>query len=186
MADEGLELLGRTVAFHASGPDEILDRFGDQQMIAEMNKVFFRESPNALGHSYARLIKGPGGRNDLQDVIAMLREQPWTKRAMITLSGEAGGKVPCVNALQFLVRNETVQGMYFARGQDAFRKFYADALCLATMTRTVAEGLGRSTGTIRGFVGSSHIYHKDVPAIRELLSGARLYLAGFENAGTLA
>jgi len=186
MGDEGLELLGATVAFQITGLDEILDRFADQEMIAEMKKVFFRESPNALGHSYAKLIRGPGGRHDLQDVIALLRDQPLTKRAMVTLAGDPGGKVPCVNAVQFLVREGAVQAMYFARGQDAFRKFYADGLCLSAMVQTVAAGIGRPTGIIRGFIGSSHIYHKDNPAIRELISSARLYLAGYENQGALA
>jgi thymidylate synthase len=186
MGDEGLELLGSTVAFRITSLDEILDRFADQAMIAEMKKVFFRESPNSLGHSYAKLIRGPGGRSDFQDVIALLREQPSTKRAMVTLAGEPGGKVPCVNAVQFLIREGAVQVMYFARGQDAFRKFYADGLCLAAMAQTVAAGLDRPTGVVRGFIGSSHIYHKDTPAIRELIAGVRLYLAGHENPRALA
>jgi thymidylate synthase len=186
MGEEGLELLGGTVAFRISGVDEILDRFADQEMIAEMKKVFFRESPNALGHSYAKLIRGPGGRYDFQDVIALLRDQPTTKRALVTLAGDPGGKVPCVNAVQFLVREGAVQVMYFARGQDAFRKFYADGLCLAAMAQTVAAGIERPAGVIRGFIGSSHIYHKDTPAIRELINGVRLYLAGYENQGALA
>jgi thymidylate synthase len=186
MGNEGLELLGVTVGFRGSGLDEILDRFADQQMIAEMKKVFFRDSPNDLGHSYAKLIRGPGGRHDLQDVIDLLQKEPLTKRALVTLSGEPGGKVPCVNAVQFLIRDDALQAMYFARGQDAFHKFYADGVCLATMAQMVATSLGRPVGFVRGFIGSSHIYHKDMTTIRELLASARLFLAGIENQGALA
>ena len=124
MGDEGLELLGSPVRFRIAGKsDEILDRFADAQMVAEMKKVFFRDGANALGHSYAKLVQGPDGRQDLQDVITLLKREPLTKRALVTLSGQPGGKVPCVNAVQFLVRDSAVQIMYFARGQDAFRKF---------------------------------------------------------------
>jgi thymidylate synthase len=186
MGDEGLELLGVNVGFNAnSGPDEILEHFADHLMIAEMRKVFFSENPNSLGHTYAKLIRGPDARNDLQDVIELLQREPLTKRALVTLSGQPGGKVPCVNAVQFLVRDRAVQTMYFARGQDAFRKFYADALCLATMAETVAAGLAMSAGMVRGFIGSSHIYHHDTSAIKDTIVSARKYAVSRQEQGAL-
>lgn len=178
MAEEGLELLGHSLSFQAAtGPDEILERFADQRMVAEMKKVFFSDSPNALGHSYAKLICGPDGRHDLQDVIELLSRQPQTKRALVSFSNQPGGKTPCLNAVQFLVRQNAVQLMYFARGQDAFKKFYADALCLSTMAEKVASALHLPPGTVTGFIGSSHIYHADRPAILKALSAAKPLLA---------
>jgi thymidylate synthase len=173
MGSEGLELLGANTSFlPSSRPDPILQRFADVNMIAEMQKVFFSEGANSLGHSYARLMHGPGGRNDLQDVISLLRAEPQTKRAVISFLSQPGGKVPCISAVQFLVRDEALQLIYFARGQDAFRKFYADALCLGRMAESVAQGLEASPGNIRGFIGSSHVYHQDMPAIRQMLASA--------------
>lgn len=177
MGEEGLELLGVSVAFAASSnTDDLLDRFADRQMIAEMKKVFFGESSNTLGHSYARMIRGPDGRHDLQDIISLLRGEPLTKRALLTLCGQPGAKVPCINAVQFLIRDQAVQIMYFARGQDAFRKFYADALCLAAMAETVAAGLALRLGVVQGFIGSIHIYYQDMLAIQETLASANRYL----------
>ncbi len=187
MGDEGLELLGTKVAFPArTEADEILNRFADQRMIAEMKKVFFAEQPNSIGHSYAKLIRGPEGRHDFQDVIALLDKEPWTKRALVTLSCQPSSKVPCINAVQFLVRDAAVQTMYFARGQDAFRKFYADAICIATMSEKVATGLRLPSGRVEGFIGSSHIYHRDMPAIRETLASAKDGVAANPKEGALA
>jgi thymidylate synthase len=178
MGEEGLEMLGTRVAFAATtGPDPILDRFADPRMVSEMKKVFFSDAPNSLGHSYAKLICGPDGRHDLQDIISLLSDQPQTKRALVTFSNPPGGKVPCVNAVQFLVRNRAVQLMYFARGQDAFRKFYADALCLSTMAETVAAALQLEPGLVTGFIGSSHIYHSDMPALQDLLASSKHLVA---------
>src|SRR3974390_1076753 len=102
MASEGLELLGVSVAFPvAAGSDPILERFGDATMIAEMKSVFFGGGTSALGHSYANLMRGPGGRNDLEDIVALLRAEPWSKRAVLALCGLPDGKVPCINAVQF-------------------------------------------------------------------------------------
>ncbi|HWX21986.1 MAG TPA: thymidylate synthase [Candidatus Binatia bacterium] len=182
--DETQELLGVQVTYPASPSksDPLLDQFGDQRMIADMEKVFFSEAPNGLGHSYAGLMRGPGGRNDLQDVISLLRADRTSKRAVVTLCGTGNGKVPCINAVQFLVRDGSVQTIYFARGQDAYQKFYADALCLAKMAQRVAEGLGLPAGTVSGFISSCHIYHRDRPAIdRFLAEGPRFLRNGKQN-----
>lgn len=187
MGAEGLELLGVNISFHiSSGPDAILDRFADQRMIAEMTKVFFSTDSNSLGHSYARLLSGPGGRHDLQDVISLLQSEPATKRALVTFLSQPQGKVPCISAVQFLIRDGVLQLMYFARGQDAFRKFYADGLCLITMAETVAKALRVRNGSVRGFIGSGHVYHHDMPAIREVLSAASSLVAIHDEQKALA
>jgi len=171
MGREGLELLGANVSFLlATELDEILEKLGDRHMIAEMQKVFFSDTPNSLGHSYASLISGPGGRRDLQDIISLLQAEPSTKRALLSFLSQPGGKVPCISAVQFLVRDNAVHIIYFARGQDVFKKFYADGLCLIAMAHRVATALGRPLGIARGFIGSSHVYHEDMPAIRRTIA----------------
>jgi len=177
MGDEGRECLGIDVAFCADGQrDVILERFGNREIISEMEKVFFTKNSNSLGHSYAGLARGPGGRSDLQDVIALLRSEPWSKRAVLTLCASGTGEVPCVNVIQFLIRGGAVEIMYFARGQDVFRKFYADGLCIASMARTVAGALGIKAGSVTGFIGSGHFYREDMDAIRQVLSLGSEYL----------
>ncbi len=152
-------------------------------MIDEMNRVFFADGANALGHSYANLMRGPDGRNDFQDVISLLRAEPASKRAVVTLCGPGGGKVPCINVVQFLVRSGAVQTIYFARGQDAFKKFYADALCLAKMARRVAANLDLPSGTVSGFIASSHVYHADRPAIDDFLARANQFMLKGKSKG---
>jgi thymidylate synthase len=177
MGNEGRELLGVQVQFPGVvGRDRVIAEFGDRRLVAEMEKVFFSDAPNALGHSYAGLMRGPAGRRDLRDVIALLRTEPDTKRAVVTVCGQGKGRVPCINVVQFLVRGRAVQTVYFARGQDAFRKFYADGLCLAQMGQSVARGVGLPMGGVTGFIASSHVYDTDLPAIAELRVRARRYL----------
>ncbi len=138
---------------------------------------------NALGHSYAKLMRGPDGRYDLADVISLLRDEPASKRAVITFCPEGGGKVPCINVIQFLARDGALWVIYFARGQDAFKKFYADALCLAKMARRVAEALGLPADTVSGFIGSSHVYHKDKAAIDDFLARGNEFLLKGDSKG---
>ena len=170
LGDEVIELLNVLTTFPADNePDVLLARFGNAELIAEMHKVFFTNEPNALGHSYAGHMRGPGGRGDLEDVIELLRKDRLSKRAVLTLCGAGDGKVPCINAIQFLVRGERVETIYFARGQDVYNKFYADGLCVALMARRVAGSLGLPSGNVTGFISSLHLYTCDIPAIRQVL-----------------
>src|SRR5260221_14555079 len=187
MGNKGVKWLGSPISSPASShPDDVLERFADRQMMGEMRKVFFTDGPNALGHTYASLISGPGGRHDLHDVIELLQNEPLTKRAVVNFGIVPGGKVPCVTALQFLIREDALQLLYFARGQDVFRKFYADALCLGQMGETVATALSRPLGLMRGFIGSSHIYERDLPLIKETIAAVRHYIAAQLAEGALA
>ena len=171
------ELLGVRVSFPAADQtDAAVAQYGDSRLVAEMEKVFFSDAPNSLGHSYASLMSGPAGRRDLQDVIDLLRARPSSKRAVVTLCGSGNGKVPCINVVQFLNRKDLLQSIYFARGQDAFRKFYADGLCVAKMARRVAGALDLPAGRVEGFIGSSHVYHRDRQAIDRFLLQGRSFL----------
>ena len=174
---EGPELLGVQVSFPAANlVDALVRDYGDRRLMAEMEKVFFSDAPNSLGHSYARLMSGPAGRHDLQDIVELLRTKPSSKRALVAICGPGDGNVPCVNAVQFLCRQGRLQAIYFARGQDAFRKFYADGLCVAKMAQRVASALGLPAGTVAGFIGSSHVYHRDRAAIDHFLLEGRAFL----------
>jgi thymidylate synthase len=178
------ELLGVQVSFPAADQeDAVVAQFGDSRLMAEMEKVFFSEAPNSLGHSYAKLMSGPACRRDLQDVIDLLRAEPSSKRAVVTLCGPGNNKVPCVNLIQFLIRKGQLRTIYFARGQDAFRKFYADALCVAKMARRVANSLGLPAGPVEGLIGSSHVYHRDREAIERFLLQGRSFLCKKEGGG---
>ena len=178
------ELLGVQVSFPAADQtDAVVAQLGDSRLMAEMEKVFFSEAPNSLGHSYARLMSGPAGRRDLLDVIELLRAKPSSKRAVVTLCGPGNNKVPCVNLMQFLIRKGRLRTIYFARGQDAFRKFYADALCVAKMARRVASALDLPAGTVEGFIGSSHVYHRDREAIDRFLLQGRSFLLKNDGGG---
>ena len=181
---KSIELLGVQVVFPAEVEgDEFIRQFGDSRMIAEMNNVFFADGANALRHGYANLMRGPDGRHDLEDVLSLLRNKPASKRAVVTLCGPGDGKVPCVNVVQFLIRAGVLHTIYFARGQDAFKKFYADALCLAKMARRVADGLGLPAGTVSGFIGSSHVYREDLPAIDDFLARGNQFLLNGKSKG---
>jgi thymidylate synthase len=174
VADETRELLHLYTTFQKGDfqADSLLARFGSPRHVEEMRKVFFSAEPNLFGRNYRDALRGPWGRSDLSDVVELLRAEPWSKRALLTLTG-CDGRVPCVNAIHFLRRNEGLQALYFARGQDIFRKFYADAVCIYEAARRVASALGIPLLAVSGLTNSAHVYLADLAEIRTLLEEAQ-------------
>ncbi|MDP1525679.1 MAG: thymidylate synthase [Rhodocyclaceae bacterium] len=147
--------------------------YGLKETLSEMRKVFFTSEKNRFGHSYRSCWRGPFGREDLTDVIDLLKEQPSTKRALFVFIDPTGKKVPCVNAIHFLIRHGRLDLSYFARGQDVYLKFCADAICVHDFGALVSEALGIRVGTITGTISSAHIYRKDFERVESILNPAR-------------
>lgn len=187
VGDGTRELRNVRVAFEECGcRDPRLARFAARQPVEEMRKVFFSSQANRFGHSYADKVRGPEGRRDLADAVDLLAREPWSKRAAVTLVGNGDGKVPCINTVHFLRREAGLFVSYFSRGQDVFKKFYADGVCIHEMGRRVGEPLGIPVALVTGMISSAHVYLADLPAIQGLLDeveGTRRAMANLPRGG---
>ena len=194
VGDDTRELLHVSASFVQGDydSDPVLVRFASRENVEQMRKVFFTTEPNGFGHSYRDRIVGPRGRCDLSDVIELLDREPLSKRAAIVLAGEGDGRVPCINVVHFLRRpvrpdrdnpgiivGPAVSGArpglvttYFARGQDVFRKFYADGVCIFEMACHVARAIGVPVDRVTGVISSAHVYLADLAAVGDVLAAA--------------
>ncbi len=172
LAEEGLEILDVNIKFNHDfdTKDTILEKYADENMIRNMQKVFFSNEKNDLGHSYFDNICSPYRNDYFTDIVKVLEEKRNSKRATLTLNSSGSGKVPCINVINFLIRDEKLNVYYFSRGQDAYKKFYADALVIATMQSNIAKRLFVEVGEITGHITSSHIYHTDMENINNFLN----------------
>ena len=172
LADEGIEILDVNIKFKHdfNSEDSILKKYADKKMIENMQKVFFSNEENDLGHSYFENMRSPYGNDYTTDIVRVLEEKRNSKRATLTLNGSGNGKIPCINVINFLIRDEKLNIYYFSRGQDAYKKFYADALVIATMQLNIAKKLFVDIGEITGYITSSHIYNTDMIDINRFLN----------------
>lgn len=100
----------------------------------------------------------------------MLQKQPATKKALLALVDPSGKKVPCLNAVHFLLRNGKLELSYFARGQDVYLKFCADAVCVHDLGCRVARALGTELRSVTGTISSAHIYRRDLERVAAILN----------------
>ncbi|WP_108308406.1 thymidylate synthase [Metalysinibacillus jejuensis] len=127
----------------------------------EMRKVFFTAEENIFGHSYYNTGKGPFGNNGVEDIITLLKENTTSKRAALSYPPYAHGKVPCINLIHFMIRENQLVVHYYSRGQDMYRKFPCDAICIAEMAQEVATALDIPIHSITATISSAHIYEYD-------------------------
>lgn len=137
---------------------------GDDFVLAnteEMRKVFFTTEENIFGHSYYSTGKGPFGNSGMTDIIELLKENTTSKRAALSYPPYAHGKVPCINLIHFMIRDEQLVVHYYSRGQDMYRKFPCDAICIAEMAEEVSAALAVPIHSITATISSAHVYEQD-------------------------
>lgn len=177
------ELRNQTVVFSAEDCPELLSDDRIMRDYAEMRKVFFTQQPNAFGHNYANTVVGPkmGRETAVDDVVRLLSGNANTRKAVLSFLPYGNEKVPCINLIHFLVREEKLEITYFSRGQDIYRKFPCDAMCIRDYGKTVAQSLGIEIASITAVITSAHIYEKDIDSAKKQIAecyGKKVILTG--------
>lgn len=113
------------------------------------------------------------GLNQVEEVIALLRRKPTSRRAVIQLYGALDIREikspPCTCFLQFFVRGRQLHALASMRSNDAFVGLPHDVFTFTMIQELIAQELGLALGTYSHAVGSLHLYVGDEPRAREYL-----------------
>jgi thymidylate synthase len=106
------------------------------------------------------------GLDQLHSVIALLRRNPGSRRAVIQLFdaediAEDHREIPCTCTFQFLIRRNRLHMLTTMRSNDAYLGLPHDIFCFTMLQEVVARTLDVELGTYRHFVGSLHLYERD-------------------------
>jgi thymidylate synthase len=138
----------------------------------------YRQESEDYGKSvyggYGPRLLSQRGSNQIENVIALLREHAVSRRAVIQIfnAEDIANKhteIPCTTTLQFFVRDECVHLIVNMRSNDAFIGFPHDVFCFTMLQEIVARTLGCELGSYRHFVGSMHLYDTDRAQAKELI-----------------
>jgi len=126
------------------------------------------EEDGTLYRAYGpRLLAMRGGINQIQNVVALLKERPGSRRAVIQLFNAEDidrhrKEVPCTTTFQFFVRADRLHMAVTMRSNDAYTGLPHDVFCFTMIQEMVARALGVGLGEYIHFVGSMHLYESDV------------------------
>jgi thymidylate synthase len=121
----------------------------------------FSDNGKTLNGAY-----GPKIRKGIPIVIAMLKQDPATRRAVIPLYdmtnlGQDSKDIPCTLHLQFLIRGSKLFMMVHMRSNDLFLGFPYDVFAFSVIQCLIAKYLHIEVGTYAHFVASGHLYVSD-------------------------
>lgn len=172
LVEDYLELRNCSVEFTPNQCEELLSDervMGDYE---EMRKVFFTQETNAFGHNYSKTLLGPkmGKETAVNDIIQILSKTSTTRKAVLSFLPYGDEKVPCINLIHFLIRSDKLEITYFSRGQDIYRKFPCDAMCIIDYGRQIATAMNLEISHVTAVITSAHIYEKDIITAKSLIS----------------
>ena len=106
-------------------------------------------------------------RGQLDNVIKMLRRNPDTRQATISIyDGKEMDQyeydTPCTYAIQFTVVNNKLNMCITMRSNDLWYGFCNDQYCFARLQQMVAEETDYELGSYYHFAHNLHLYEKDL------------------------
>ena len=114
------------------------------------------------------------GNDQTANVIALLRRNPESRRAVIQLfdaddTARQRKEIPCTCTLQFMIRHRRLHMFTNMRSNDAFVGLSHDIFAFTMLQEILARTLSVELGTYKHAVGSLHLYDKDRKAARQYL-----------------
>lgn len=139
--------------------------------------VDFSDDGKTWRAAYGPRIRRWGGKVDqVARVVDRLREDPYTKRAVISIFDPASDfgdtkDVPCNNWLQFIQRDGRLHLHVTVRANDAIWGFSGiNFFEWSVLHEIVARSLGWEVGTLSWYVGTFHVYSRHYNVARRLRS----------------
>jgi thymidylate synthase len=150
---------------HPDPADELIARHADPERLDWMRRNFVDPALVAeLGdaRSYASRIHDYNGtgRDQLDWVVARLRDDPASRSATITTFEPLldTSYIPCVSMMDFWIPRDAVDLVVYAHSIDFGAKGYGNLVQLASIQHEVAQRLARPVGSLSFIIKSAHVY----------------------------
>lgn len=133
------------------------------------------ESDGTIHGAYGPRLFDFDGINQLDNIISLLKKKPTSRRAVIQLFDSKDitkpyKEIPCTNSIQFLVRDKKLTCCVSMRSNDAFRGLPHDIFCFTMIQEMIAREIDIELGPYNHFVGSFHIYDRDINTAKSYIS----------------
>jgi thymidylate synthase len=124
--------------------------------------------------AYGPRLFATRGKDQVANVIALLKERPSSRRAVIQLFdahdiARHHKNIPCTCTLQFLLRNGRLELFTNMRSNDALVGLPHDVFAFTMVQEILARTLSVETGAYKHAVGSMHLYSADRARARQFL-----------------
>ena len=152
-----------------------LSKKNDVEFIEEYIRAYAKEADEdgTIHGGYGpRLFAMRGSIDQISSVCELLRQKPSSRRAVIQLFNAEDiasehKEVPCTTTMQFFRREGKMHMATTLRSNDAYKGLPHDVFCFTMLQEMVARRLGVELGEYYQFVGSMHVYARDLKKLSE-------------------
>lgn len=151
--------------------DWILQKYADQRLKElYLKKMQTKEIVEELNASYGQRIYDQLGVNQYEWCLQRLRQKPESKAATMALllPDDPGPRIPCLDVVDFKLRNEVLETKTFFRSQNAMNA-YGNLCALFWLSNCMAEDLSVERGKLTCFISSGHIYDNMLEDARRIV-----------------
>ncbi len=128
---------------------------------------------DAVPGAYGPRFRAAHGIDQIQRVVRRLRDNVWSRRAMIQILDPADlvgdDEPPCTCAMQFFLRDSQLEMLVYMRSNDVHLGFPHDVFAFTMLQELVARSLGAEPGLYTHFVGNLHLYERDRQAAQSFV-----------------
>ncbi len=151
--------------------------YEDVATIARYNRHIAQFSDDGLifNGSY-----GPRIKRRWSEVLTLLRADRDSRQAVIPIFGQTHSyhskDVPCTLSLQLLVRDDQLNMVVIMRSSDIWLGLPYDIFNFTMLLNIAAAQLHLKIGWLKMFLGSSHLYEKNIDAARDAVNASTVNL----------
>src|SRR3989338_11385390 len=131
------------------------------------------ESIPSLEYTYCMRLRNHDGVNQIETLIAKIREEYFSRRAVAFTWNVAQDNVsqhpPCLDLVQVIVQDDVLHMTAYFRSNDMFRAWPENALALRTMHKEMADAVELPFGELCIISQSAHVYEENYNQAKELI-----------------
>lgn len=148
-------------------------QFTQDDLFSYYPQVVSAAALEGVEYSYGQRLRQQKNVDQIQLLIASLRQTPHTRRALaVTWDIEkdiTNEKPPCLILVEFLIQNNLLYLTAFFRSNDMFHAWPRNAFGLRKLQYTVASALDIASGNLTIISSSAHIYQNNWAAAAQIL-----------------
>lgn len=172
-ADKIIELEDIIIQIERDDVDDvILEKYADKDLKAlYLKKMQTMEIVPELNASYGQRIYNQLGVNQYEWCLNRLKRKPETKAATMALllPDDPGPRIPCLDVIDFKLRNGTLHTKTFFRSQNAMNA-YGNLSALFWLSGQLANELDVTLGNLTCFISNGHIYQEKLESAQKIVS----------------
>ncbi len=148
-------------------------QFTKDDLFSYYPQVVSAAALEGVEYSYGQRLRQQKNVDQIQLLIATLRQTPHTRRALaVTWDIEkdlTNEKPPCLILVEFLIQNNLLYLTAFFRSNDMFHAWPRNAFGLRKLQYTVASALAIASGNLTIISSSAHMYQNNWAAAAQIL-----------------